>query len=234
MFLAIEMKTFSQKNKAKILVIDDHPVVRYGICRLLSAERDLVVCGELDDGIDVINVIKKRKPDVILVDISLRNTDGLTLTKTIRSNFPSLPVLILSMHDERTYAGKALRSGASGYIMKEESSTKLVGAVRAVLKGETYLSEHIRDSITRTTREATKCENAVIIDKLSGRERQIFLFLGTGHTVRAIAEKLCLSVKTVYTHRERIKDKLGLTETATLVFAATQCAEREHLVPKVL
>jgi DNA-binding NarL/FixJ family response regulator len=228
------MKIFSQKHKARILVIDDHPVVRYGICRLLSAERDLVVCGELDDGVGALNVIKKLKPDVVLVDITLRNTDGLTLTKTIRSNFSSLPVLILSMHDERTYAGKALRSGASGYIMKEESSAKLVGAVRAVLKGETYLSEHIREDVTRTAQEATKCQNAVIIDKLSGRERQIFLFLGTGHTVRAIAQKLCLSVKTVYTHRTRIKEKLSINDTSTLVFAATQWTEREHLVPTVL
>jgi DNA-binding NarL/FixJ family response regulator len=228
------MGTFSQKHKAKILVIDDHPVVRYGICRILNKERDLTVCGELDDGIDAIDMIRKLTPDIVIVDITLRNRDGLALTKTIRSNFGSLPVLILSMHDEQIYAGKALRSGASGYIMKEESSDKLVGAVKAVLKGETYLSERIRDGVVKTSDEAAKCQNAVIVDRLSGRERQVFLLMGSGHNVRAIAAKLCVSIKTIYTHRARIKEKLDLKSTSTLVFAATQWVEREHLVPTVL
>jgi len=227
------MKTRKQsaKSKKRILIVDDHPIVRYGITRILNSEPDLVVCGDAENARTALDLIQSLKPDLVIVDISLRDMDGLQLTRTIRCDHPSLPIVILSMHDERVYAQKALRSGASGYIMKEESSEKLVSAIRQILKGEIYVSEEVKKNVLHAYAGKNKEKNTSIIDRLSDREREIFLLIGSGQTSRSIAHKLCLSVKTVETHRSRIKQKLELDTSAKLALAAMEWAKRENLVP---
>ena len=225
------MKDNTQKRKARILVVDDHPIVRYGISRILNKEDDLTVCGEAEDGQEALQAIEKLKPDLVLLDISLKRLDGLKLTKIIRVDYPKLPVLILSMHDETVYAHKALRSGARGYIMKEESSEKLVSAVRQVLGNEIYVSDEVKKHVLNEF-GAPKDEHVKsLVDKLSDRERQIFIMIGQGYSSRIIADKLLLSVKTVETHRARIKLKLAIESNQNLLVTSAEWADREGLKP---
>jgi DNA-binding NarL/FixJ family response regulator len=197
----------------------------------LNKEDDLTVCGEAEDGNEVLQVIDKLKPDLVLLDISLKRFDGLKLTKIIRMDYPDIPVLILSMHDETVYAPKALRSGAKGYIMKEESSERLVSAVRLVLKGEIYVSEEVKKHVLNEFGAPKEQYVKSLVDKLSDRERQIFILLGQSYSSRAIADKLLLSVKTIETHRSRIKLKLNMESNQQLLVAAANWADREGLTP---
>ena len=221
----------SQKHKARILIVEDHPIVRYGIARILTQEEDLAVCGEAGDGQEALQLLEKAKPDLVLLDISLKRIDGLKLLRIIRTDYPSLPVVILSMHDESVYGPKALRLGARGYIMKEESSEKLVAGVREVLRGEIYASDRVKKQVLSRFVDGVPGKTASPVDILSDRERQIFLMLGQGLTSRAIAEKLMVSVKTVETHRARIKVKLDIEHSNQLIVAAADWAERESLRP---
>jgi len=225
------MKEQTAKRKTKILVVDDHPIVRYGISRILNKEDDLAVCGEAEDGNEALQAIEKQKPDLILMDISLKRSDGLKLTKIIRGDYPDIPVLILSMHDESVYARKALRSGAKGYIMKEESSEKLVPAIRQVLRGDIYVSDNVNKNVLTDFAAPANEQDKCLVDALSDRERQVFIFLGQGYSSRAIADKLLLSVKTVETHRSRIKLKLGIEHNQQLLVTAAEWATSEGLKP---
>jgi len=225
------MKEQTPKRKTKILVVDDHPIVRYGISRILNKEEDLVVCGDAEDGNEALLAVEKHKPDLILMDISLKRYDGLKLTKIIRTDYPEIPVLILSMHDEAVYARKALRSGAKGYIMKEESSEKLVSAIRQVLRGEIYVSDNVNKNVLTDFAAPAGERGMSLVDTLSDRERQVFILLGQGYSSRAIAEKLLLSVKTVETHRSRIKLKLSIESNQQLLVASAEWAAGEGLKP---
>ena len=225
------MKALKQQQKTRVFIVDDHPIVRYGITRILNSEPDISVCGDADSAETAIQQIEKLNPDLVVVDISLKQMNGLQLTKFIRERFPCIPVVILSMHDERMYANKALRAGASGYVMKEESSEKLVAAIRQILSGEIYVSEQVKKNIIHAYAGNDDKGNAAIIDRLSDREREIFTLIGIGNSSRAIADKLCLSVKTVETHRARIKDKLALPNSTRLAMAAMEWAKKENLAP---
>lgn len=205
------------ENVKKILLIDDHPVVRQGLRQLLEQEPDIVVCGEAEDSKTALQLINKLNPDVIIVDLSLNGENGLTLIKRVKTDYPELPCLVLSMHDEVMYAERALRVGATGYIMKHEKPEKVISAIRKILKNEIYLSETMASSIVHKLIKSGKNSSGTVIDNLSNRELEVFQLVGQGKTTRQISEQLHVSVKTTESHRARIKEKMGFKNAAELV-----------------
>ena len=208
--------------KKRVLVVDDHPVVRQGLALLINREPDLVVCGEAEEASGAMHVLASARPDVLIVDISLNGPDGLDLLKNIRTTHPTLPVLILSMHDESIYAERALRAGANGYIMKQEATEKVLDALRRILSGEIYVSDGIANKMLKhyITGSGT-LRNSSIAD-LSDRELEVFRLIGEGHGTRQIAEELHLSIKTVESYQAHIKEKLSLRSARELMQHAIQ------------
>jgi DNA-binding NarL/FixJ family response regulator len=213
--------------KRRILVVDDHPIVRQGLALMLNREADLVVCGEAEDANGAMLVMTSAHPDVLILDISLNGPDGLDLLKTIRTTHPTLPVLILSMHDESIYAERALRAGANGYIMKQEATEKVLVAVRRILNGEIYVSDRVANKLLKhyITGSGT-LRNSSIAD-LSDRELEVFRLIGEGHSTRQIAEELHISVKTVESYQAHIKEKLSLRSARELMQHAIQWSMNE-------
>lgn len=209
-------------NKAKILIVDDHPLVREGLADLVNKEKDLVVCGQAEDAYQAMEAIRELKPDMVIVDISLKETSGLELIKDIKIQHPGLPVLTLSMHEESVYAERALRAGAKGYIMKREATKKVVTAIRKVLRGQLYLSEKMMTRLVRKFVDGKPEAGTSPIDRLTDRELEVFSLLGRGNGTRQISEQLHLSVKTIETYRSRIKEKLNLTSGTELLQHAFQ------------
>ena len=217
-------------TKKRILVVDDHPIVRQGLALLINREPDLVVCGEAEEATGAMHVLASARPDVLIVDISLNGPDGLDLLKNIRTTHPALPVLILSMHDETIYAERALRAGANGYIMKQEATEKVLVAVRRILNGEIYVSDHIANKMLKHyITGAGTLRNSSIAD-LSDRELEVFRLIGEGHGTRQIAEELHLSVKTVESYQAHIKEKLSLRSARELMQHAIQWNMNEKAV----
>jgi len=208
--------------KKRILVVDDHPIVRQGLALLINREPDLVVCGEAEEAMGAMHVLASSHPDILILDISLNGPDGLDLLKSIRTIHPALPVLILSMHDESIYAERALRAGANGYIMKQEATDKVLIAVRRILNGEIYLSDRIANRMLKhfITGSST-LRNSSVAD-LSDRELEVFRLIGEGHGTRQIAEALHISVKTVESYQAHIKEKLSLRSARELMQRAIQ------------
>src|SRR5580698_10863634 len=178
--------------KKKILVVDDHPIVRQGLALLINREPDLLVCGEAEEATGAMHVLNSAHPDVLIVDISLNGPDGLDLLKTIRTTHPVLPVLILSMHDESIYAERALRAGANGYIMKQEATEKVLVAVRRILSGEIYVSEKIANSMLQHYVRGANPSEASSVSELTDRELEVFRLIGEGHGTRQISDELRL------------------------------------------
>lgn len=216
--------------KKRILVVDDHPIVRQGLALLINREPDLVVCGEAEDAVGAMHVLASANPDILIVDISLNGPDGIDLLKNIRLTHPSLPVLILSMHDELIYAERALRAGANGYIMKQEATENVLVAARRILNGEIYVSTRIANQMLRhyITGSGT-LRNSSIAD-LSDRELEVFRLIGEGHGTRQIAEELHLSIKTVESYQAHIKEKLSLRSARELMQRAIQWNMNEKAV----
>lgn len=212
-------------------MVDDHPVVRYGIARIINRERTMRVCGEAEDDAETLMMIKKTSPDIVLLDISLKDADGLRVTKSIKSTYPDLPVLILSVHDEKLYGRRALRSGARGYVTKQESTDKLIKAIREVLEGNIWINDNVEESIVRVYAGRADKRDLSIVDALSDREREVFMLVGHGHSARDIADRLSLSVKTIETHRARIKQKLGVPTSQKLTAVAAEWLRAEGLIP---
>jgi DNA-binding NarL/FixJ family response regulator len=208
--------------KKKVFVVDDHPIVRQGLAQMVNREPDLIVCGEAEDASTVLQAIVTVKPDIMIVDISLNGPDGLELLKNIRTRYPTLPVLILSMHDESIYAERALRAGANGYIMKHEAAEKVLGAVRQILNHETYVSDRVASKILQRYISGSDNPKSSPLSELSDRELEVFRLIGKGHSTRMIAEELHLSVKTVESYQAHIKDKLSLKNGRELVQHAIQ------------
>jgi DNA-binding NarL/FixJ family response regulator len=208
--------------KKKILVVDDHPIVRQGLALLINREPDLVVCGEAEEAMSAVQTLMSAKPDVLIVDISLSGRDGIDLLKSIRSTHPTLPVLILSMHDESVYAERALRAGANGYIMKQEATENVLVAVRRILTGEIYVSARIANQMLQHYITGSGSLRDSSIADLSDRELQVFRLIGEGNGTRQIAEKLRLSVKTVESYQAHIKEKLSLRSARELMQRAIQ------------
>jgi DNA-binding NarL/FixJ family response regulator len=215
----------SRKDKLSVLVVDDHPIVRQGIRGLLEAEKDFVLCAEADNAGDAVKAVDAHQPAIVILDITLKGSDGLELTKAIRARSARLPILVMSMHDESLYAERALRAGANGYIMKNEVAQNLVGAVRRILSGDIYLSENAHQRIVRSV--AAGADKATSpLKLLSDRELEVFRLIGQGRGTQQIARELHLSVKTIETYRAHIKEKLGIKTAPELVRAAVQLAQR--------
>src|SRR5271156_5485693 len=191
-------------TKKRILVVDDHPVVRQGLALLINREPDMVVCGEAEEAMGAMHVLASSKPDILIVDISLNGPDGLDLLKNIRNLYPTLPVLILSMHDESIYAERALRAGANGYIMKQEATEKVLVALRRILGGEIYVSDRVANKMLKHyIRGGAHTKSSPLLN-LTDRELEVFRLIGEGHGTRRIADELHLSVKTIESYQAHI------------------------------
>jgi DNA-binding NarL/FixJ family response regulator len=204
----------------RLLIVDDHPMMRTGLAQLIDSEGDLKVCAEADNAGQAINAVSKQKFDLALVDISLPDKNGLELIKDIRSMNPDLPILVVSMHDEMIYAERVLRAGARGYIMKQEGGQKFLQAIRQVLAGQVYVSEKMSARILEALSGSQGLNTNSPVRRLSDREFEVFQLIGQGIGTKEIAIRLRLSVKTVEVHRANIKQKLNLlTSTELLRYA---------------
>jgi DNA-binding NarL/FixJ family response regulator len=209
--------------KRRILIVDDHPVIRAGLGAALSRQPDLARCGEAGTLAEAAGLLLEHSPDLLLVDLDLEDGNGLDLVREALAMRPDLPCLVLSMHDEEVHAAKALRAGARGYLMKSAPPDDFLAALRAALAGEIAVSDKVKTGLLRRhAAEAPVVRDAV--DSLSEREREVFRELGQGAAMRAIAHKLCLSVKTVETHVAHIKRKLGLRSAVELRHRAFRAA----------
>jgi len=216
----------------RVLIVDDHPIVRQGLRRLIEQEDDLAVCGEVETAREAKSAIRELRPDAAIVDISLRQGDGIELIKDTRAHYPTLPILVLSMHEETIYAERMLSAGANGYIMKQAASDQFLVALRRVLDGGIYVSESVGNSMIQKFAAGGTYLSANPIDRLSNRELQILHMIGKGLSTRQVAEALNLSIKTVESHRQRIKRKLNLTTGAQLVqYAVNWFSGRESGAP---
>jgi DNA-binding NarL/FixJ family response regulator len=204
-------------KKRSVLIVDDHPLIRHGVTQLVQQEEDLTVCGEAEDGPEALEAIQQTRPDIVVLDIMLKTANGLALISTIQERFPGLPVLMLSMHDEALYAERALRAGAQGYVMKQDSPEKLIEAIRRVLQGEIYLSDSMTARMLKKLATGSPAQELSPLEMLSARELEVFRLIGRGTATREIADQLQVSVKTVDAHRANIKKKLELKSGAELV-----------------
>jgi len=212
--------------RKRVLVVDDHAVVRYGITQLLSREGDLVVCGEEEDAGCALDAIRRLSPDLVIADLSLKDSSGLELARNIRAEFPSLPILVVSAHDESVYADVALRAGAMGYLMKEDALDRVVDAARRVLSGDVYLSQTQTARMLLRQRQTRAPASASPVEVLTDRELDVFQLIGRWKRTGEIAKELHLSVKTIEYYRDQIKRKLNLSTAAELTQYATTWAQR--------
>ena len=213
------------QGKAQVLLVDDHPIVRQGLGELINEQRDMAVCGEAASAHAALKEIAASRPDVAIVDISLKEGNGIELIKDVRRRHGDVPILVLSMHDESLYAERALRAGARGYIMKEAASDKILTAIRQVLRGEVYLSERMVGKLLNSVVGGTVEAEGASVDVLSDRELEVFLMIGQGLGTRQIAEKLHLSVKTIESYRAQIREKLKLADGNELLQYAIEWAK---------
>jgi DNA-binding NarL/FixJ family response regulator len=212
----------AQPNKKRILLVDDHPVLRKGLVRLIDSKEEFVVCGEASTAVDAMALIRELEPHLVIVDIGLPGTSGIELTKTIRAEFPKMPVLILSMYEEALYATRALRAGAMGYIVKQDAIDNIAAALREALSGRRYLSPVIAAQLQHNGPDSQSHPTDDPISLLTDREFEIFELIGKGHEVREISNALGVSPKTVETHRTNIKEKLKLKNARQVTRLAVQ------------
>jgi DNA-binding NarL/FixJ family response regulator len=215
-----------QPSPKRLLILDDHPMMREGLSQLINHSLGLTVCGEAGSGREALDLIGKLKPDLVLADISLPDTNGLDMVKNIRAMFPGTSVLVISMHDESMYAERVLRAGGRGYIMKQEGGRKILEAIQRVLSGQVYVSEKMSATLLGAL-SGQSGDGKTPIAQLSDREFEIFQLMGQGKGTRAIASQLGLSVKTVETHRAAIKTKLKVQTATELVHYAVRWVETE-------
>lgn len=220
-------ETGSTRQKHKIFIVDDHPIVRKGLSQMINQEIDLAVCGEADSAQNALESLKTSKPDLVIVDISLQGVDGIELIKTIKARYENLPTLVVSMHDESLFAERALRVGARGYIMKQEAIEKMMEAIRKVLRGELYISERVSENIVRKFINGKTEKTQSLIEVLSDRELEVFQLIGQGYGTRQIANELNVSIKTVESYRANIKEKLKLNNATELIKHAVHWVENQ-------
>src|SRR5690349_18032210 len=204
-------------SQRRVLIVDDHPIVRQGLRRMIETEPDMVVCGEVQTEREARAAIRALSPDVVIVDISLAQGDGLELVRDVHAQQPQLPMLVLSMHDEAIYGQRLLAAGASGYIMKHAASEQLLVALRRVLSGDIYISESLASILDQAGLAKQDSVADDPIERLSNRELQVLSLIGRGLSSREAADGLGLSVKTVETHRQSLKRKLNLATNAQLL-----------------
>jgi len=201
----------------RILLVDDHPLVLEGLTEVLTREADLQICGQAEDPLQALELIPKAKPDLAIIDLALKKGSGLELIKDIRSRYPKVLMLVVSMQDELLHAERVLRAGASGYMTKDEATDHVVQAVRQVLRGETYISQRVASQIAGNLGRRSQSVSTSALSGLTDRELQIFQLIGDGLGRQQIAGQLHLDVNTVETYRSRIKDKLQLQDAQELL-----------------
>ena len=213
------------KLKVKIFLVDDHPLVREWLTNLIHQQPDFVVCGESEDAPHALQEISATMPDVAIVDISLKQGSGIELIKSLKALHPDVAIIVLSMHDERLYAERALRAGARGYIMKRETAKKVITAIRQVLDGKIYMSESLAAVFAEKFVDGRLPNSGSLVEQLSDRELEVFQLLGKGCETRQVAEMMNVSMKTVQAHCAHIKEKLKLTNAAELLREAVRWHE---------
>jgi DNA-binding NarL/FixJ family response regulator len=216
------MSTFNQIKKKRVFIVDDHSILREGLAHLINGEDDLAVCGESESVSDALQKITDCSPDIAVVDITLEDGSGIRLVEDLKYSIPGLPVLVLSMHDEFIYAERCLKSGAKGYIMKQEPSEKFLSAIRSLLNGKIYVSENLGSLVINKLYSSRTETPASLFDTLSNRELELYQLFGQGLKKRDIAEKLNLSIKTIENYVENIKKKMDLKDMHEIVIHAVQ------------
>lgn len=214
-------------RKKRILLVDDHPMLRAGLAALINKQPDLEVCAEAEDAAKALQATLHAVPDLVVTDLTMPGRGGLEFIKDVHARHSDLPVLVVSMHDETLYAERALRAGARGYLMKEAGGEKLLAAIRHVLSGQVYVSERLSAQLLDSMTSRRPRGSSSPIEKLSDREFQVFQLIGQGRNTREIAQQLHLSPKTVDVHRANIKDKLGLLDATALVRHAVRWVETQ-------
>lgn len=204
-------------GRSRILLVDDHPLVLEGLAEVLKKEADLEVCGQAADRLQALALIPAAKPDLAVIDLALKNASGMELVKDIRSQFPKVRMLVVSMHDELLNAEPALRAGASGYITKGEATEHVVHAIRRVLSGETYISQRVASLMAAKLSGRPRGDSGPVLLNLTDREREIVQLIGDGLGRQEIARRLHLDVNTVESYRSRIKEKLRLKDAQELL-----------------
>jgi DNA-binding NarL/FixJ family response regulator len=214
-------------RSSRILLVDDHPLVRERLAEIINREKDLVICGEAEDRHQALQVVKSSHPDLVIIDITLKSSDGVELIRDIHARWPALLTLVVSMHDESLYAERALRAGARGYITKQEATRNILSAIRRVLTGQIYLNDRIASRIL--SRLATPGRPGAFspAELLADRELQVFELTGRGLNTRQIAARLHLGVKTVETYRARIREKLDVKDPDDLLAIAISWAHKQ-------
>jgi DNA-binding NarL/FixJ family response regulator len=208
--------------RRKIMIVDDHPILRKGLAMVIDQEPDLTVVGEAEDVQSALGMIEGLNPDLVIVDLALPGVDGIELIKTMKLKYKDLPALVVSMHDESLFAERALRAGARGYIMKQEAVEKVLVAIRKVLGGEIFVSDRTTTKMIETLMLGDAKGMSTPLELLSNREMTVFRLIGQGFKTRQIADKLHLSVKTIESYRSHIKDKLKIPTGTDLMKYAIQ------------
>jgi len=211
----------------RIYIVDDHPLVRHGLSQIVSNEADMEICGEAEDSPAAIRGVGEANPDAIIVDISLKGANGLELIKNLKAIHEDIPILVFSMHDETIYAQRALRAGAKAYVMKKESPSKVVDAIRKIIQGEIYVSPSVADQVLHQIVNGPGNVSTSPVDRLTDRELEVVQLIGRGLSSREVAESLHLSVKTIESHRAHVKEKLGLRNATELVQFSVQWVDQQ-------
>jgi DNA-binding NarL/FixJ family response regulator len=215
--------------KARVLIVDDHPLTRAGLVYMINREPDLTVCGEAENAAQALKLLEASQPDLLLVDLTLPGKSGLELIKDVKAMYPEVPILVISMQDESLYVDRVLRAGARGYITKHEKSESLMSAVRQVLRGKIYVSERMSAHILELFSGGQKSAERSAIEQLSDREFEVFELIGAGLSAHEIAKRLHLSAKTVDAHRANIKKKVKISSGSELIsYAARWIADKAH------
>lgn len=217
--------------KARVIIVDDHPIFRMGMAELLNQEDDFIVCGLAEDIAGARKAIHQQVPDLAIIDITLAGENGLDLVKELSGGKNGLPILVLSMHDEQVWAERAIRAGARGYMMKKEASDKVIFALRNILGGKIHVSANIMERLLDRFQLKPDASTAPTVDLLTDRELEVFRLIGTGLSTREIAEQMKLGVKTIGTYRDRVKQKLGIKTSADLIRRAVLWIEQEFFDP---
>ncbi|MCG3150230.1 MAG: Transcriptional activator protein ExaE [Verrucomicrobiae bacterium] len=228
------MKTEQKKaGKARVFLVDDHPIVREHLAQLINQQDDLLVCGESSAADECLRLLPKMQADLAIVDLSLQNSHGIDLIKDLHLRFPELPVLVLSMHDELTYVERSLRAGARGYVTKAEATTVVMTAIRRVLGGEIYLNERMATQLVGLFIHGYQpADGPALTARLTDRELQLLELIGRGHPTRKIAEILKIDVKTVDTHRSHLREKLKVANVEELRVVAERWVQSAHRIPQ--
>jgi DNA-binding NarL/FixJ family response regulator len=220
-----------QSEPKRLLLIDDHPIMRYGLAQLVAEESGLEICGQAGSAKEGLTAVERLNPDLAVIDLTLPDRNGLELLKDIRALHPGLHCLVLSMHDESLYAERVLRAGARGYLMKEVAAEQFIHAVQKVLSGGIYVSEAMASKMLELAIGNRSRATTTGMEQLTDRELEVLELIGTGRATKIIAEQMGISTRTVEAHRAHIKDKLGLTDGAELVRYAVQWVESRGQKP---